>query len=271
MLVYNIQSIGSIIMKMKNAKILLMFVSTSILLTACSILPRQTDKEQDLYNSDIEQSLDPDDIILNIDTVDISDVEDGKMYQEIKYQVVTYKNNEALQKSLDVLNAEMKAEAYKFKEENRDGIKEFIKETGMEDAMYSFTEDINFTRHDDKYLSLTEFVYENLMGAHGNYIRRGHTYDVKTGKKLELMDFVRDKEELRTFLKDWIKENDKDGEFFPEAQDVVDDYLNGEFDLQFNINQDSLYVVFQTYDIAPYAVGLIEVKIDDKLLKEKIQ
>lgn len=258
-------------MKMKNLRIILVLISICILMTACGIPSRKKDVDQDLRNSIIEQSIDPNDTILNIDTVDISDVQDGKMYQEIKYQVITYKNNAALQKSLDVLNEEMKSEAYKFKEENKDGIKEFIKDTGIEDAMYSFTEDISFTRHDDKYLSLTEFVYENLMGAHGNYVRRGHTYDVKTGKKLGLMDFVKDKEELRTFLKDWIKNNDQDGMFFPEASDVVDDYLSGEYDLQYNIDKDSLYIVFQTYDIAPYAVGLIEVKLDDKLLKEKIQ
>lgn len=256
-------------MVIKKTNCLVALVLLIVILVSCK---QQIENDNDFrQNSIIKQDVDPNDEVLFVDTVDVSDVENGKIYQEIKYQVITYNGNQALQDSLDILNTELKEGAEKFKEENKEEIRNFIKEMNMEEAMYTYTDDINYTRHDDTYLSLTVFNYVDLMGAHGSYIRKGYTYDVKTGRKLDLMDFVRDKEELKSFLKTWINEHSQDGEFFPYAEDVVDDYMNGDFNLQYNIDADSLYVTFQTYDIAPYAVGLIEVKIDDSLLKEKIR
>lgn len=202
--------------------------------------------------------------------MDISDIEDGKTYQTIKYAVVTYKDNKPLQDSLDVLNSNMKKAAEDFKTNNKEGIREFIKEVPeMQDAEYTHTSDIATTRNDKKYLSLTEFVYENTMGAHGNYVQYGHVYDVKTGKKLELYDFVNDKEELRTYLKEWVDNNKDSMGLFSEAKDTVDAYINGEYELQFYID-NKLTIMFQAYDVAPYAAGLIEIALDDKLLKVKL-
>ena len=208
--------------------------------------------------------------VFSVDTVDISDIEDGKTYQIIKYAVVKYKDNKALQDSLDELNANMKKAAEDFKTNNREGIRDFIKEVPeMQDAEYTHTSDIATTRNDKKYLSLTEFVYENTMGAHGNYVQYGHVYDVKTGKKLGLYDFVKDKEELRNYLKEWVDNNKDSMGLFDEAKDTIDAYINGEYELQFYID-NKLTVMFQTYDVAPYAAGLIEIALDDKLLKVKL-
>ena len=104
------------------------------------------------------------------------------------------------------------------------------------------------------------------MGAHGMYYQNGYTYDVKTGKKLGILDFVNDKEELRAYLKKWIQDKSDEYGFFDEAPNAIDAYIDGEYELQFYINKD-LTVMFQPYDIAPYAAGLIEVKLDKSLLK----
>ena len=208
--------------------------------------------------------------VISIDSVDISDVEGGKTYQSIRYAVVTCKNNQALQESLDTLNADMKKAAEDFKVNNKDGIREFIRDVpDMQDAEYTHTSDIAITRNDNKFLSLTEFIYENTMGAHGNYVQDGHVYDVRTGKKLGLYDFVNDKEELRSYLKEWVDNNRDNMGLFNEAKDTIDAYINGEYDLQFYI-ESKLTITFQPYDIAPYAAGLLEVELDDKLLKVKL-
>lgn len=208
--------------------------------------------------------------VLKVDSVDISDVEGGKTYQTIRYAVVTCKNNQALQESLDTLNANMKKDAEDFKVNNKEGIRDFIKEIpDMQDAEYSHTSDIAITRNDNKYLSLTEFVYVNTMGAHGNYVQNGHVYDVETGNKLGLYDFVKDKEELRNYLKEWVDNNKDSMGLFDEAKDTIDAYINGEYELQFYID-NKLTIMFQTYDVAPYAAGLIEIGLDDKLLKVKL-
>ena len=208
--------------------------------------------------------------VLSIDSVNIPDVEDGKTYQTIRYTVVTCKNNQPLQESLDILNANMKKEAEDFKSDNKEGIRDFIKEVSdMPDAEFAHTSDIAIARNDKRFLSLTEFVYENMMGAHGNYVQNGHTYDVKTGQKLGLYDFVKDKEELRKFLKDWADKHADDMGLFDEVNDTIDAYVDGKYELQFYIGNNNLIVMFQPYDVAPYAAGLIEVDVDDELLKVK--
>ena len=225
---------------------------------------KESETESEVENIDVGMD------VLSIDSVDISDVEDGKTYQTIKYAKVTYKNNSALQSSLNKLNSEMKKAAEDFKRQNRSSIREYIRENpDMHDAEYSHTSDISFTRNDNKYLSLTEFVYENTMGAHGMYTQSGHTYDVKTGKKKELIDFIKDKEELRAFLKNWLSEHANDIGAFDNASETIDSYIDGKYPLQFFITNE-LTVMFQPYDIAPYAAGLIEIPVDDDLLKESL-
>lgn len=206
-------------------------------------------------------------VIVSKEEKDISDIEDGKTYQVIKYVVLTCENNAAIQKSLEELNAKMKKDAEDFKRENAESIRSFIKDNPeMESAEYANTSDVTFVRQDDEYLCFIEFVYTNTMGAHGMYYQNGYTYDVKTGKKLDIYDFVRDKEELRTYLKKWVQDRSDEHGFFDEAASTIDSYIDGEYELQFYINK-GLTVMFQPYDIAPYAAGLIEVKLDKELLK----
>lgn len=209
------------------------------------------------------------DLVLTMEAKDISDVEKGKTYQNITYSVVEYKNNPAMQKALDELNKESKKEAEKFREDNKQYVREYIKDTNNQDAQYAYNSDITFSHHGDNYLSLVENIYIYTMGAHPMTIVKGHTYDINTGKKLTLDDFVKDKEELKKYIKDWIAKQE-DGMFFPEANDAVDAYFTGEYELQFAIYDKELHVIFQQYDIAPYAAGIIEINVDKSLLKVEL-
>ena len=209
------------------------------------------------------------DLVLTMEAKNISDVEKGKTYQNITYSYLEYKNNSAMQKAFDELNKESKDAAEKFREDNKQYVRDYIKDTGNKDAEYAYNSDMTFTHHGDKYLSIVENTYINTMGAHPITIVKGHTYDIETGKKLALDDFVNDKEELKKYIKDWIAKQE-DGMFFPEANNVVDGYFVGEYDLQFAIYGDEFRVIFQQYDIAPYAAGIIEINVDKNLLKVEL-
>ena len=208
-------------------------------------------------------------LTVKIEKVDISDIENGKTYQEIKYPVITC-NDTTLQKSLDELNKKLKENAEEFKYLNRNEIRNLIVERNDENSMYSNDTDAEVSYQGKNYLSIVTNGYVFTMGAHGGSVISGYNYDIKTGKLLKLEDFIKDKEELRKFLKDWISKQDKDM-FFEWANETVDQYLdNAEYELQCSIKDGKLSVVFQQYDIAPYAVGIIEVPIDKKLLKVDI-
>ena len=67
-------------------------------------------------------------------------------------------------------------------------------------------------------------------------------------------------------MKDWVK-NQKEDIFYHEAEENIDKYFDGEYELQFALYENEFHVIFQQYDIAPYAAGIIEVNVDKKLLK----
>ena len=249
-----------------NHKKYWIFIIISFLLVSCShdknnLSETSTNEVKNVNESDAADL----DAEVHFDTVDISDVENGKMYQEIKYQVVVYDDaSDGLKKSLSALNAENKKNAEDFRKENMQSVREFIDETGIEDGMYSYTEDYTVITNDDKILSLIEFEYTDLMGAHGNYYISGYNFDKETGRKLLLDDFIKDKEKLRVYIKDWIKEQNDDM-FFEEADEVVDKYIDGEYELQYYLKNGDLIVIFQIYDLAPYAAGAISISIPQDL------
>ena len=213
-----------------------------------------------------------------INKVDISDIEDGKVYQDIQYSQIIYKNNSKFQKSLDVLNEELKKEAEKFKNDNKDAIREYLPDyikfmgTDGENAKYVYDSDISVSFENDNYISLTTNIYEFLLGAHGGTIIKCYTYDKKTGSKLTLDDFIKSRDDLKEFVKVWIKrESEKDDIFFPDAMDTVDTLLGENGSIEFCLNNIGLSIIFQQYDIAPYAYGIIEIPVDKQLLKDNLK
>lgn len=98
-------------------------------------------------------------------------------------------------------------------------------------------------------------VYSYTGGAHGNGMTQFRTYDIVTGRRLELADMFSDTLALKkamnthfnTSMSDFIKEN------------VYAD----EIPLTSNIRlaSDSLGFYFNPYEIGPYAMGSIELKI----------
>ena len=247
--------------------IFVLIIFTSI--CACSIgvnVVKETSKEQ---NIDENEKIDQQHLEIKIEKEDISDIENGKTFQEIKYPVITCNNN-LLQKLFDDTNKFFKESSEEFKYLNKNEIRNLIAETSDENSMYYHDIDASVNYQSQNYLSIVTNTQVFTMGAHGTTTINGYNYDILNKKLLKLDDFIKDKEELRKYLKDWISQQDDDM-FFEWANETVDDYLDkDEFELQYYINEGVLTVVFQQYDIAPYAVGIIEVPIDKKLLKVDI-
>lgn len=251
-------------MSSKKLLIVLLVIAVAFAVAACGNKDKNVKGVQE--TSEVTND---EDLVLTMEVKDISDVERGKTYQNITYSVIEYKNNPAMQKALDELNKESKEGAEKFREDNKQYVREYIKDTNNQDAQYAYNSDMTFSYHSDDYLSLVENVYIYTMGAHPITVVKGHTYDVKTGKKLTLGDFIKDKEELKQYIKDWIAKQE-DGMFYQEANDAVDAYFTGEYELQFAIYEKEFHVIFQQYDIAPYAAGIIEINVDKNLLKVEL-
>ncbi len=108
----------------------------------------------------------------------------------------------------------------------------------------------------------TEDIY--LGGAHGIYVIQYYNFDEKSGKLLNIGDVIpADKETLalkameEQLCKDWDAENLEDLREQTGITMLGDLYLTNNFLLK----KDSIEFLFNQYEIAPYAAGLIGVTI----------
>ena len=100
-------------------------------------------------------------------------------------------------------------------------------------------------------------------GAHGIYANNYVNYDLKTDKAIAFEDIIADTTLLRTVIYKAIKaayDYDKDDLFIPD---------NGLLPLprDFHLDDHVLHVVYQVYEIASYAQGMIDAPIYPYMLK----
>lgn len=117
-------------------------------------------------------------------------------------------------------------------------------------------------------LSLSSNEYLFTAGAHGITNIHYMNYDDKNNKSISIDDICNGNSadgKLETAILDKLKPQEID--LFPEYKDYVHDYfVKDEYSLDFYIDNKgngvpTLNIVFPQYAIAPYASGIIEVKI----------
>ena len=128
------------------------------------------------------------------------------------------------------------------------------------------------TRADDNLLSFVEETYSYMGGVHPDYIYRCFNYDPQTGKEIEFTDLVKDEDAFKDLVAKKLSES------YPEVFESYDEqgmkslltdwfrYVNtgnaagGTVQIYqpwwFAGNQ-GLTVIFNEYDIAPYAAGTL--------------
>ena len=103
-----------------------------------------------------------------------------------------------------------------------------------------------------------------LGGAHGSYIVHYYNFNKKSGKLLNISDIVPAEKEMLVLMamgdqlcKDW------DAKDMTELQEKTGITMLGDLYLtnNFLIEGDSITFLFNQYEIAPYAAGLISVKL----------
>ena len=96
--------------------------------------------------------------------------------------------------------------------------------------------------------------------AHGSYGESVVNYDIENGKILSLYDVVKPamKAKLRALINESVKRND------------MQSYVNPDIDIAatFRITNDGLEFIYQPYEVAPYAVGMVKVLVYEYELAE---
>ena len=116
----------------------------------------------------------------------------------------------------------------------------------------------------DDVLSYSEQIDTYLGGAHGSHYVRYYNFDLATGKLLGIQDVVPAEKEMLVLMtmqeklcEDWEAKDLADLQEKTGITMLGDLYLTDNFLLQ----GDSITVLFNQYEIAPYAAGLISVTV----------
>ena len=192
---------------------------------------------------------------------------------------------EALQKALDQDNEtqmELQRESYadilsfdqemSSMNESDDSDEAATEDAGDSSMRYSLESTVIVKRADDKILSYVRQNYSYTGSAHPSTMYTGNNYDPKTGKVLKLQDVVNDYDGLYQAVMDAlvkVNESQDNSVFFDEYKDTVKSMFYGadsdgsasseDYGLTDSLNwvmtDDGVYIIFNQYDIAPYATG----------------
>ena len=197
----------------------------------------------------------------------------------IQYVKVDESGYDALQKALDKDNAdslELAKEEYSY-----NVLKNMVEENESAAVPFALESTVLKKRADDKVVSYLRESYSQLGGAHPSTFFAGKNYDTKTGSELTLQDVVANYDDVYQYVLDELAKNEKQPKnencYFDGYEDTVKEMFYGNSDsesavtdanseetglypmpassVQWYLGDDGLNILFNDYDIAPYAYG----------------
>lgn len=125
----------------------------------------------------------------------------------------------------------------------------------------------------NKVLCVSQDVYRFMGGAHPLTTIALFTFDLKTGKTVELKDIVIDEEKFLAIVEKYLRKEHE----IPANQSLQEaGFMYGSMDLlplpiDYSIDENGLHLVYNQYEIAPYAMGISSLTIPfselDKIIK----
>lgn len=174
--------------------------------------------------------------------------------------------------SYEIIEDDIKAYAYEVYSENEGFMFEsidIIKEMGMKFFAENRIEHISIT---DKYVSALLFFSSYTGGTHGIHYYKTMTYEKNTSQPMKLSDIIDSKSlgNIADYCRHYIAE---------EKQEADEDYGGLEHDSElmdgikpiwehyenFVIHEDSMTIIFNEYEIAPYYMGAFTVNVPDSV------
>lgn len=115
------------------------------------------------------------------------------------------------------------------------------------------------TFNDNCVLSLYFDRYEYTGGAHGMTVRSADTWNLKTGRRIDLSEYFPGRKDYTAYILDAINSqiasNEKDNSnlYFEDVNELVKENFN---EKNFYVVPEGIVIFFQLYEIAPYSSGI---------------
>lgn len=208
------------------------------------------------------QDLDEDGTVLlysDYDTIQIS----GDAYPALAAKVEEWQDEQTAELS------QSRLDYMEIAKEDRASMEEFYG--------YSISQDYDIKRLDSHVLSLTESYYEYTGGVHPSYYVDGCSFNAATGEPLALVDVTEDYAAFTEAAIKYILEDLKNKEYGEDSYfDGYEDMVRENFDqTPWYFSAAGITMIYNPYDIAPYAFGMIEVTLPfdsfDSYIREEYQ
>ncbi len=199
------------------------------------------------------------------------------LISNITYPIISYNTNANVE---DAINTYFNNKVKEMKEYEKDSYlsaKNFY-ESYPDSSLLPYTIEVNFTTelNTNRLLSFKLLSNSFLGGAHSNPTTKGVTFDLENGNVLGYEDiYISNKrkvnETLNSLIEGYIEDNNLSSSLFP--------YEKGKLPLpyenSFYLTKDSIVYIYNPYEIAPYATGIIYIPIEyvalDEILSNKFK
>jgi len=135
-------------------------------------------------------------------------------------------------------------------------------------------EDVTVERLDDHVISFCEYDSQYAGGSHGTYDRCGRTFDIASGRELQLEDILRRPEEFYVKAVDYILnqlERDYGEGLFADYEETVRTNTFGGTPASWYLDNTGIVIDYDLYLIAPYAAGMPSVTLPYDVFAEFIK
>lgn len=134
---------------------------------------------------------------------------------------------------------------------------------------------VELERSDSTVISFDESSSIYTGGVHPNGGCLGATFDVKTGRKLELADILKDEagfyEAAVNYLTDWLVRNFGEKSFGQEKRNYVARTFDEGRTVNWYLSGAGIVIIYNPYEIADYASGVIEITLPYGLFYEYLK
>lgn len=186
---------------------------------------------------------------------------DLQMYFFFEALEVDEPGYDALNSTLEALNSDVAFEV----NVQREDLVAFSEDIEPEYAYYPWFENrVNVVMHaDDSFLSFWHVIDCYYGGAHGGVVYFGHTYETPTGREMHLSDFFDDLDVVYDFVLNELATCDGAEGFYEDYSDTVYKmiYEIDGYRVNWVYHDGAVDLVFNQYDIAPYAFGTATVTV----------
>lgn len=128
---------------------------------------------------------------------------------------------------------------------------------------YTYSTAYKVSSNNTAYLTFTLLDYAYTGGAHGLGYKYGVNYSLKTGKEVPISNVLKTSTQFKKvekYIYNKLKNND---DYFVDTLSDVDVSKKSEYLMM----KDGIKVVFQSYEIAPYATGQPEIFVPKSVYK----